>query len=235
MNIIILAAGIGSRLYPLTKDTPKCLLKVDHQTILEKTLNNLKLASNNSNLHKYIVVGFEHEKIKEVIPDCIFIHNPFFRKTNSIASLWFANDLLTNESIIINADVCLSKEILEKVFQSKLDDFVICDSSKKCTDADYKIVVQDEHITDMGKILPSDNYLGEYAGLTKLSQNGAILLKHEIKKMVLNEQYDTWYETALVNIIKEQNFKLSYLDIASLPWIELDSIKDFDKACTFFK
>lgn len=233
MNIIILAAGIGSRLYPLTKDTPKCLLKIDHQTILEKTLSNLKNVDNST--HKYIIVGFEYNKIKEIIPDCIFIHNPFFRKTNSIASLWFASDLLDNEVLILNADVCLSKEILEKVFQSKLDNFVICDSSKKCTDADYKIVAQNNNVVNMGKILLDDNYLGEYAGLTKLNQEGALKLKHKIKEMVFNEQYDTWYETALVNLIKEQNFQLSYLDITNMPWVELDSIKDLERACTFFK
>jgi L-glutamine-phosphate cytidylyltransferase len=233
MNLIILAAGIGSRLYPLTKETPKCLLKINSSdTILEKTISIV----NKSQIHfdKTIVVGFKSDQIIKKIKDFYVILNPFYRVTNSIASLWLARDRLNDEILIMNGDICFSETVLKKILDSPLENFVVIDSSKKCNDADYKIVFTEGFVTNMGKNIPFDNYSGEYAGITKLNKEGASLLKEKIEEMVNNEQYDTWYETALLALINENNFKLSFLDISGERWVEIDSGKDLDYAKKIF-
>ena len=81
----------------------------------------------------------------------------------------------------------------------------------------------------MGKGSLSGEYLGEYAGITKLNKEGTYKLRSKIISMVLEENYNTWYETALVELIKE-GFKLNYLNIKGMDWAELDSYKDIQKA-----
>ncbi|GAB7016314.1 phosphocholine cytidylyltransferase family protein [Methanogenium cariaci] len=222
MNVIILAAGIGSRLYPLTKNTPKCLLKInDDETILGRTLSIIKDGA--PEFHIRIIAGFNANQIIEKYDDIEIIVNPFFRITNSIASLWFSKDLLSDEVIIINADVCFNDNIFKMICDCNKENFVVLDSSKNCTDADYKIVVKDDFVTDMGKSIPFDNYSGEYAGITHLNKEGAIHLRNKLEEKLSREEYDTWYETAICELIKENCLKVSVLDIAGQNWIEVDS------------
>ncbi|WAI00840.1 phosphocholine cytidylyltransferase family protein [Methanogenium organophilum] len=225
MNVIILAAGIGSRLYPLTKNTPKCLLKINNdETILGRTLSILKKDA--SEFHIRIIAGFEANQIIEKFDDIDIIVNPFFRITNSIASLWFSKDLLSDEVTIINADVCFNSNIFEMINNCSNENFVVLDSSKNCTDADYKIVVEENLVTDMGKSIPFDNFSGEYAGITHLNKEGASHLRNKLEEKLLREEYDTWYETAICELIKEGSMKVSILDIAGQNWIEVDSEKE---------
>lgn len=233
MNIIILAAGVGSRLYPLTKNTPKSMLKIDeNQTILERTISTINNVSNKTNIK--IVIGFKGSIISDKMANIECIENPFFRITNSIASLWFARSMLNDEVIIINSDVCFEEDLFREIIECKKENFVLLDNTKKCSDADYKVVTQNELVVNMGKSIPHDAYFGEYAGITKLNKKGAQLLKEKIDEMVEREDYDTWYETALVNLIKENYFKLSYLNIQGKKWLEIDTAKDLEYAKIIF-
>lgn len=227
MNVIILAAGVGSRLYPLTKETPKCLLKIDgDNSILDHNLSIIRDLNFADRIK--IVVGFEAQKIIDSVIDVEIVLNPFFRRTNSIASVWFCREFLNERVIIMNGDVCFSKEVLQMILNHNKTNFVVLDKSHKCTDADYKIVVENDLVSNMGKTIPFDNYCGEYAGITHLDKNGALCLRKKIETMMIEENYDTWYETALVELIKENGFELSYLDISGQKWAEIDTIKDLE-------
>nr|WP_319540132.1 phosphocholine cytidylyltransferase family protein [uncultured Methanospirillum sp.] len=233
MNLIILAAGIGSRLYPLTKETPKCLLKINESdTLLEKTIRIINQSQIKFN--KTIVVGFKADQIINKINNFNVVINPFFRVTNSIASLWLSREHLNSDILIINGDICFSEIVLRKILESTLENFVVIDSSKKCNDADYKIVFNNGLVSNMGKNIPFDNYSGEYAGITKLNNEGSLLLKKKIDEMINEEHYDTWYETALLALIRDNNFQLSYLDISGDKWVEIDSSKDLEYAKQIF-
>lgn len=85
-DIYFLAAGKGSRLQPLTLDYPKTLYKLDKDaTILQRMVNLIRKYDDDANI--VVVVGFMSEKIKKEIKDIIFVENPFYEVTNSIASL----------------------------------------------------------------------------------------------------------------------------------------------------
>lgn len=71
-----------------------------------------------------------------------------------------------------------------------------------------------------------DNYTGEYAGVTKLDHDSAVLLKKQIEEMVEIGLYDQWYEDALVQMIFEKDFSLYYQDIGNFEWTEVDCVDD---------
>ncbi len=154
-----------------------------------------------------------------------FVYNPFYDVTNSIASLWFARDELDADNVVlIDGDIVMSNELIRDVLCKPVErPCVLVDSSIK-TDGDYNVEVSGEQVLVMSKEL--DNYYGEYAGVTKLNHDSAILMREEMNSMIEEGFYDQWYENALVQLIFKNDFKLYYNDISNYEWTEVDSVND---------
>lgn len=230
MKYIILAAGIGRRLHPLTNENPKALFKLDENTtVIERTVNEIKNADENAQI--IVVTGFYKEKFIEILKcykDIIFVHNPFYGVTNSIASLWFAREHLDGDTVILNADIVFDRSLCQdEIAKKTVGTLVLVDSSIK-TDGDYNVQVHDNKVTVMSKELKE--YFGEYAGITKLDAAGAKVLKEEVDYMINKGYYDQWYENALVQVIFTKNFELKYVDIAVYSWTEIDNVDDLLQA-----
>lgn len=226
MVYIFLAAGVGTRLHPLTNESPKCLYKLDgHTTILERNIDLINKFDKTADI--VIVTGFLEHKIKEVVfkfKNVNIIYNPFFRVTNSIGSLWFAKEYLSRDVTILNADIVFDelvcKEIITKKFKGA---YVLVDSSIK-TDGDYNVQVHNDNVTVMSKELKE--YYAEYSGITKLDIESSKKLYEEVVFMVNKGYYDQWYENALVQMIFMTNFELKYIDISNYNWTEVDDVND---------
>ena len=223
MKVIMLAAGIGTRLRPLTNNVPKCLFKIGRdETVIGRMV---KMVKKHTEAQIYIVTGFMRDKVESSLSGVTFIFNPFFRITNSIVSLWFAQEHLDDDVIIINADVVIEEAILVKFM--KCEDVVMMDSSK-ISSADYKVATYNDRVVMMSKEL--SKYAGEYAGMSKLSKKSAGQLRSKISEMIGNDQVDEWYENALVNMIIDNDFILNVCDVAQLRWVELDRVDDLPVA-----
>jgi choline kinase len=222
IRAIILAGGVGSRLKPFTQNMPKSLFKLGKdETILERMVNIIK---RNAEAEIYVVTGFQHEKIENLLSGASFIYNPFYRVTNSVVSLWFAREYLDRDVIIINADVVIEEALFRQLLKIGSSATVLMDSSRRY-DADYKVATHNDTVVMMSKELRTCS--GEYAGITKLSKNSAIRLRRKIETMIENEQIDEWYENALVNMVLNDGFVLNFYDIAQFEWIEVDTADDF--------
>lgn len=223
MKYIILAAGKGTRLHPLTLSCPKCLFNIDTDySILQRMIDNINKYDENAEI--ITVVGFMHDKIQEQILGTKFIYNPFYEVTNSIASLWLAREYLNDAVTIINGDVVMDSNLINDIIVKQYDySFVLLDSSIK-SNGDYNVQIQDDNVLVMSKELV--DYYGEYAGITKIDKNTIGLLKNEIEKMVSDGYYNQWYETALVQLIFNNNLVLKYKDISNYKWTEVDCVDD---------
>jgi len=118
MKAVILAAGIASRLRPLTDNTPKCLLKVGEKNILELSIENLL----SNNLREIIIVtGYLENQIRDFMRvrfpqlNISYIYNKFYSTTNNIYSLWLAKDtVLGDDMLMMDSDIVL----ISKSFQN---------------------------------------------------------------------------------------------------------------------
>lgn len=220
-RIIILAAGTGTRLKPFTENVPKSLFKLGKDgTILERMVG---MAKKHLEGDICIVTGFRHEMIESLLLDVTFVYNPFYRVTNSIASLWFAREYLDNDVVIINSDVVTEEALFKELAKIDTPATVLMDSSKSYG-ADYKVATYDDRVVMMSKDLATCS--GEYAGITKLSKASALKLRYKIETMIDNEQIDEWYENALVHMILNDNFVLTYHDVSQFQWVEVDTVED---------
>jgi L-glutamine-phosphate cytidylyltransferase len=220
MNYIILAAGIGSRLHPFSKNIPKCMFQIGHgETVIQRIVRLIK--KYDSSFAITIVTGFKRLELENSLDGCLFVNNPFYSVTNSIASLWFARNALNDDTMIINGDIVISEQLFKSILELPKKDMVLLDSSIK-KDGDYNVQVNDGYVVVMSKKL--DNYYGEYAGITRLTKASSLLLKDEICRKVEEGSFNEWYENALVQLILNSEFRLYYHDISEHDWTEIDSV-----------
>lgn len=234
MEYIILAAGIGSRLYPYTKNSPKCLVKVTQQeTVIERTVRLIKEFDKEASVT--IVLGFCSQQIMELLGiSCHYIINPFYKVTNSVASLWFARDILLKEipTVILNADIVFSRSLAKEICSLPNETIIYYDSSIK-SHGDYNVQLLDGYMVVMGKEL--DEYDGEYVGITKYDGVGARILYDEINSLVLEELYDQWYENGLVQLSLSGRHLFKAIDVCEYQWSEIDSIDNLLKIRNIIK
>lgn len=224
MKYIMMVAGKGSRLRPLTLKHPKSMYMLDQETtLLQRMVNVIREIDKEADI--VIVTGHMHRSIESQVEGVTFLFNPFYEVTNSIASLWFAKDHLDADNVVlIDGDIVMSRELMREVVCQPVEKpCVLVDSSIK-TDGDYNVEVSGDQVLVMSKDLVS--YYGEYAGITKLDRASAQEMRTELEAMVEDGFYDQWYENALVQLIFKSDFKLYYTDISIYDWTEVDSVND---------
>ena len=155
MTYIILSAGKGVKLHPLTLNHPKSLYKLDDKTtILQRLVRVIRKFDKDAEI--VVVVGYMYKQIQyELEYDNVkFVHNPFYSVTSSMGSLWFAKDYLQRENItIINGDIVASDILLQDVICQHTDyPYVLLDSSHKDANK-YNVQVQGNLVCVMSKNL----------------------------------------------------------------------------------
>ena len=230
MTYIILAAGKGSNLQPLTLNYPKTSFRLDENTtILQRMVRTIRKHDKDAEI--VVVLGYLADKVKESLAEenCKFVLNPFYEVTNSISSLWFARQYLERENVtIVHGDVVYGNEIIENYLVKSTDyPYVLTDSS--CIMAgNYNAVIRDNQILVMSKKL--ENVSEKYCCMTKLDAVSSRLMKQEIDSMIKNNMYGQFFEDSLVQMIMFNDFQLFSEDIAGKSWSEVDTVDDLLKA-----
>ena len=156
MKAIILAAGIASRLRPLTNDRPKCLLKIGDRSLLERTIDALL----ENNIREIIIVtGYLHDMLETFVQtrypslNVKFIHNELYSSTNNIYSLWLAlpEVLQEKEIILLDSDILFDPLIIKILLDASHDNCLALDSHK-LGEEEIKVIVNERNqITEISK------------------------------------------------------------------------------------
>lgn len=230
MTYIILVAGQGKKLQPLTLSHPKTLYKLDGKnTVLQRLVRSIRKRDNEAEI--VVVVGFMYKHIQKELEDdnVTFVHNPFYAATSSMGSLWFAKDYLQRENVtIINGDIVLSDKLMDDIICAHTDvPYVLLDSTQ--TDGNkYNVQVQGDKVCVMSKNLTE--FVGNYASVTKLDAVSSRFVLEQLDQMVNEGMYNLFFEDALVQMIFDKNFELYYKDIKDYQWTEIDDVDDLLKA-----
>ncbi len=226
MTYIILAAGKGNNLHPLTLKYPKTSYKLDEDTtVLQRMVRSIRKADKGAEI--VVVVGYKADDVKMELSEenVRFVMNPFYEVTNSISSVWFARDYLERENVaIVHGDVVFSDEIINTYLTVQTDyPYVLVDSSFVSPGV-YNAVTRDTQVLVMSKKL--ENFSAKYCCMTKLDPVSSRLLKQEIDSMIYDNMYDQYFEDGLVQMIMFKDFQLFCRDIAGKQWVEVDAVDD---------
>jgi choline kinase len=228
MKTVILAAGAGSRLKPLTDHMPKCLLKVGVKCILEMTIENL-LATNNSEI--IIVTGYLENKIREFIRErfphlqITYIYNELYASTNNIYSLWLAKDeVLGHDMMMLDSDIVFDERIISKLQNSGYKN---CLALKRHEVHDEEIKVKtDAHgcVIEIGKEVDVSQAAGESIGI-EIFGIGALTELYFIldRKVVTEKEVNQFYEAAFQEL---SDNKLFIVDTTEYFCMEIDTEED---------
>ena len=230
MTYIILSAGKGIKLQPLTLNHPKSLYKLDDKTTILQRLVR-KIRKYDAEAEIVVVVGYMYKQIQKELEDdnVKFVHNPFYSVTSSMGSLWFAKGFLQRENVtIINGDIVMSDKLMSDIICTHTDiPYVLLDSTR--TEGNkYNVQIQGDKVCVMSKNLT--DFFGNYASVTKLDAVSSRFVLEQIDQMVNEGMYNLFFEDALVQMIFDKNFELYYKDINNYRWTEVDNVDDLLKA-----
>lgn len=239
MKAIILAAGVGSRIRPLTDNCPKSLLKIDGKTILEMMLSHIQDCGINDVV---FVLGYLQEQIKDYVgtnfPDlnAQFITNEKYAETNTGFSLMLAMESIKGSYFIkFDADVVFDKKILKKLIECEHENVLCIDKNINLDAEEIKVIIDDQNqVVKASKTVNPKEAVGESIGIEKINNETAKLLLAELKEMMGDKQnHQEYYEAAYERLI-EKNVPFNTLDITGLRWTEIDTKEDFATAEKIF-
>ena len=244
MNAIILAAGKGERLRPLTNKIPKCMVKLFDKTILKYQIDVFRSCKINDIT---VVTGYEADKIK--MEGVNFLHNQNYDTTNMVETLFCAKEKLTENVIISYGDIIFEEQVLQKLINSNWDSSVIIDNQWKkywqmrfenpLDDVESLRIDENGLITNIGmKVNSLEEIQGQYIGLMKFKNEGVKNLKKIYEKAklksvkgvnLLNENipFEKSYMTDLIQAMINEGVKINAVKITN-GWLELDSIDDYN-------
>ena len=237
---VILAAGIGSRLSPLTDNCPKSLLSVGGSVILERMIRNC-LSCGISQF--VLVLGHKAEEIKQFVAKTFrgirvtYVINERYRETNTGYSLMLAAPAIgTSEFIKFDADVVFEVKILRQLVDSDHANVLCIDRNIALEDEEVKVITDDQmQVLEIGKAVDPKLALGESIGIEKISAETGPLILAELKAMMDSTQHlQDYYEAAYARLaLKGTVFHA--MDITGLSWTEIDTAADFDAANAIFR
>ncbi|MEK6571461.1 MAG: phosphocholine cytidylyltransferase family protein [Bacteroidota bacterium] len=235
MKCVILAAGISSRLLPLTASTPKCLLEVGKYAILERTLRNVLLYD----LSDFVIVtGPQAEMITDFIEKTFpslnaeFVYNERFADTNNSYSLALAQEAVHGDSMLLmDSDIVFDHRILSEVLQSPHENCLVVRREGNFDEEEVSVAVDERgRIIRIGKEFEEEPFLGESIGIEKFSRSGTAKLFEILQHRVFDEgRENEFYEASFQELI-DLGVSIYAVDAKGFPCIEIDTLEDLQKA-----
>jgi choline kinase len=235
MEAIILAAGVGSRLAPITNELPKALVPVNSKPILQYQIESYLEAD----IKKiYIVVGYKGEQIENFINNkypsqlnCFHvIRNTEYKITNNMYSLYLALKIADSQSIIIsNADVVVKKDMVTRILDYNAESGIAFQPENH-NDESMKVSIDNNNcVFRISKQITKENSNGTSIDFYKFSGKGKEeLIKEVINTIEVKKDYNSWTEVAINNILHYRHIK--GINIGNDFWYEIDNFEDLKNA-----
>ncbi len=233
---LLLAAGTGSRLFPLTKSSPKCLTLVNEKSILERLINNLKKQGFK---RLVIVTGYKNECIMDVLGSnsedlsIEYIHSPLYRTTNNIYSLWMARNIINEPFVLFESDLVLNTSLLDDmVFPDK----IAVAKMQPWLDGATVSLNKKNQVTKFHKGT-TDTYTDvryKTVNIYSFSLSSWRAIVKKLNQYISAGIVNCYYETVFAEMVADKSLSFESVSFDHKPWYEIDTINDLAEAEKLF-
>ncbi len=233
MKALILAAGLGSRLAPLTDECPKSLVKVNGKQILLKQIENLR---ENKIDDITIISGYKADILEKFVhdryPQIQIIYSEDFKNTNNMYSAYLASKKLKGEEfLMMNADVFFDSSVIKKLIEFKFKNAIVTDIGRYMEES-MKVVEEKGRLISISKQIKPEEALGCSIDVYKFSKEGGQAFFRKCEEYIIKKkELKLWSEVALNDVLKEIEFRACPLDGR---WYEIDNHEDLAEAERIF-
>jgi choline kinase len=231
---VILAAGFGSRLRPLTDERPKALVRVGAEPILGRALDALTEAGIKSAV---IVTGYRQQALLDYLGPRLdvawtTVENPAYGTTNTLASLMTAAPLIEDDFFLIDGDLVFEASVIARLDAPGAR--LAIDTSRRLDDEAVKIALAGDRVVAVGKSLaPGLAAEGESIGIARIDVATAGSLFEVGRRLLAAGGAQAYYEAAF-QVLADEGHLLEAADIAGLRWVEIDDHEDLRHAELLF-
>lgn len=231
---IILAAGRGERLRPLTDNLPKGLITLNSQTLLEYSLSALAACGIGKVI---IVVGYLAGEVKSRLGasyagvELAYVENREYATCGSMLSLYLARDLITEDIVLLESDLIFDPSAIHTLIQSVKRNLILVAPCRGNGDEVFIHTDPAGHLTGLGKqIVNEGNALGELVGISKLSLQffGKLCDRAETEFKQNNKGIS--YEDMIMLTVKSSPDPVDCILLNNLLWTDIDTNEDFERA-----
>lgn len=238
MKAVILSAGQGRRLLPLTAKLPKCALDIAGRPLILRQIDTLFAAG----VERVVVVlGHEVEEVEKILAShpkhrqIRTLYNPFYAVSDNLASCWLAAPEMDADFLLLNGDTLFEQAVAQRLLASPRAAVTSAVNRKsEYDDDDMRVTMDGKRLTRIGKRLPDSATDGEAIGMTLFRGNGPARFRWALERAVRRpESLRHWY----VSVIDElaQSGIVSTCPIDGLRWSEVDTPDDLVAAGHMFK
>jgi choline kinase len=232
VKAIIIGAGRGQRLMPLTDDSPKCYAEINGVRIIDRALRSLRAAG----IGEIVFIGgYRIDRIRADYPDLIYRENREWQSNNILASLFCADDAMAGGFICSYADILYRHGLVERLLSSPVDIALGVDtawrerylSRREHPEADAeKVRLRDGRVTEISRAIPADGADGEFVGLARFSAAGAASLREHHRRARLGPKA---YLIELLQAMVSTGVEMRAVPTAG-DYFEIDTTEDFQLA-----
>lgn len=233
MKAIILSAGQGRRLMPLTESVPKCCLMLEGETLLEHQVKSL--AANGVD-EIVVVTGFAQQVVQEVVNGIHGIsirtlYNPFYALSDNLGTSWVARNEMNTPFLLVNGDTLFEPSTLASLLSSERSFPITLATDHKgdYDDDDMKVSVEGKQLNRVGKKLDMNIVNGESIGMMVFNQAGADVFVRKIESLMTGpDGLARWYLSAIDELAGEG--LVGTHSVHGHGWCEVDNLADLTHA-----
>lgn len=234
MKALILAAGLGTRLAPITNDRPKSLVTVNGVPILFKQIENLH---ENGITDITVISGYKAEVLESEVhakwPEIKIINSIDYANTNNMYSAYLGKDAVAgSDFLMMNADVFYDSSVIKALLAFESANAIVTEIGQYIEES-MKVIETDGRLVSISKQVPAEDAYGTTIDVYKFSNIGGAAFFEKCREYIEDKKELTlWSEVALNEILPEVIFKACPLDGR---WLEIDNLDDLVAAEKLFK